>query len=98
MREVHLVEDHEVWDVLPSGALRSVEGLDERRLGVAALEGVVVAEEILAVAPPGLHLDDVSAALERVGYGHRERGLPRTADALDHVKAARRQPGDEHAQ
>src|SRR5690606_13843960 len=79
------------------GGAGAVERLQEVRRVVVAVEGVVVADEILTIAPAGLHLDDLAATGDGAGEGEREAGLPGARDPLQEHQAGHGEAAEERA-
>jgi hypothetical protein len=75
-REVDLVEHDQEQPVAAGGRAGPVERLQEVGRVVVAVEGVVVADEVLTVAPAGLHLDDLAAAADGAAKASGRLVLP----------------------
>ena len=97
MREIHLVQDDDEHAVRVARALRFVERLQKLGLVEAPLERVEVANEILAIPPPGLHLDEGGSGTQCTSKGQRQARLPGPADALKQVEPAHRHAGEKAA-
>ena len=72
VRQVHFIQHDEVWEREVAGLLRPVECLKEFGLVKALFKGVVVTEQIVSVAPTGLHFDKRGGGADGPGEGGEE--------------------------
>ena len=98
VREVHLVEHHDVDGVVPTRRACAVESLEEFTLVEPLFEHIVVADQVLRVTPSSLDFDHRRAPAQGPGKGEREAGLAGAADALEQEQAAHGQATEEAAQ
>ena len=75
MGEVHLVQQHDLDGVPMPWSTCPVQRLKELLLVEPLLEGVVVANEILGIAPAGLHFDHRGRRADCAGERPGEAGL-----------------------
>ena len=87
-RQVHLVKQDYVEPVLVGLGLGAIYRLQRVALVVALLKGVVVAQEIGAISPAGLHRDRGANTSHSLGEGSRQARLAGATDPLQDMQLA----------